>query len=469
MINSIDAFSFNSIICAPATAAATGAIAIIRISGKGSVDLCSKYIYPVKKGLSFKNCQHAQMYLSLFKNDDELVDEVLSVIFYEPASYTGEETVEVYCHGSKYIQHRIMEILISAGARLAKPGEFTMRAFLNGKLDLSQAEAVADLIAANSKAEHDIAYKQMRGGFSSKIKELRSKLVNIASLIELELDFSEEDVEFVDRNKLIELLYEIEMEVEKLINSFSLGNVIKKGIPVAIIGKPNVGKSTLLNALLNEERALVSELPGTTRDTIEDVLNINGINFRFIDTAGLRHANDKIESMGIEKTIEKIKQAMIILFVFDINETTIEEIRVEVEKIKTFFNDNQKRIIVIANKTDCLTEMPKGFRELVDLETIFISAKRKENINLIIESLLNSVDYSQIQNDHIISNIRHLDALTKVMEMINTVKNSIQTNISTDLIAEDLRMGLHYLGTITGEVTSDELLQNIFSNFCIGK
>ncbi len=469
MNNYRQTFDMDSVICAPASATGMSAIAVIRVSGKGCINICSKYIYPVKTSLKFKELQHAQMQFSLFKNDDEIVDEVMAVLFHEPNSYTGEESVEIYCHGSTYIQNRIIELLLSAGARYAKPGEFTMRAFLNGKMDLSQAEAVADLIASNSKVAHDIAYSQMRGGFSDRISELRKQLLDFASLIELELDFSEEDVEFADRTKLFDLLSVISSEVEKLIMSFSLGNVIKTGIPVAIIGKPNVGKSTLLNAMLNEERALVSEIPGTTRDAIEDVISISGVSFRFIDTAGLRQTTEEIESMGIERTWKKIKQAMIILFVFDVTETSVEEIKAEVENIKQHINGNNKRIIIIANKTDCLIEMPKKFRELVDLETIFVSAKRKQNINLISESLLRSASYGKIEDGTVVTNARHLDALTRVMEMISEVEKALHNKVPTDLVAEDLRMALHYLGTITGEITTEELLDNVFENFCIGK
>lgn len=353
---------------------------------------------------------------------------------------------------------------------MAMAGEFTMRAFLNGKLDLSQAEAVADLISSRSKVAHDLALSQMRGGFSIKIKEMRSQLLDLASLLELELDFSEEDVEFADRGKLKKLMSGIIAEMNKLASSFSLGNVIKKGIPVAIIGKPNVGKSTLLNALLNEERAIVSEIPGTTRDTIEDTFTTNGITFRFIDTAGLReHTTDTIETIGISRTYEKIREAVVILYLFDISTITADEI----DELKIEFHDHisdpEKHFLLIGNKTDLMLEAPAHITALFDLETIFISAKRKENINLIIERLLKTVRTTNIGDQTIVSNARHYHSITSTLNALNEAEKGIADNIPTDLIATDIRSALHYLGEITGEVTTEDILGNIFGKFCIGK
>jgi tRNA modification GTPase len=337
-------------------------------------------------------------------------------------------------------------------------------------MDLSQAEAVADLIASNSSASHKMAFRQMRGHFSERITELRRQLVNFAGLIELELDFSEEDVEFADRSSLSRLLDTIETEIGRLKQSFRMGNVLKNGIPVAIIGKPNVGKSTLLNALLNEERAIVSEIPGTTRDTIEDVIVIEGVAFRFIDTAGLRHSRDVIETAGIERTYEKIRQAAIILYVFDASETTLEEITATLNELREKFYDEHKRLILVANKIDLMQEIPHHFRNLVELETIFVSAKRKENISIIAESLLSSVSVApEEENQAIVTNSRHYEALAKTAEAIAAVHKGIEENLPGDLMAVDLRTALHHLGTITGEVTNDEILGNIFEKFCIGK
>jgi len=395
---------------------------------------------------------------------------VVITVFKGPHSYTGDNVVEISCHGSEYIQQRILEVLIDAGARIARHGEFTLRAFLNGRLDLSQAEAVADLISSQSKIAHDLAISQMRGGFSQRIKEMRSQLLDLASLLELELDFSEEDVEFADRSKLKALMNNIIAEMTNLAASFSLGNVIKKGVPVAIIGKPNVGKSTLLNALLNEERAIVSEIPGTTRDTIEDTLTTHGVTFRFIDTAGLRaHTNDTIETIGISRTYEKIKEAAAILYLFDISTITVDEI----EELKTEFRDHiddpEKHFLLIGNKTDLMIEAPPHVTALFDLETIFISAKRKENVNLIIERLVKTVKTTNIADQAIVSNARHYDSIKSTLSALQEASAGLEANIPTDLIATDIRSALHHLGEITGEVTTDDILGNIFSKFCIGK
>jgi len=355
---------------------------------------------------------------------------------------------------------------------MAQPGEFTLRAFLNGKLDLSQAEGVADLIASNSKASHMLALDQMRGGFSKKISELRDQLMQFASLIELELDFSEEDVEFADRTKLNDLLLEIRTEVKLLADSFSDGNVLKTGIPVAIIGTPNVGKSTLLNAILNEEKAIVSDIPGTTRDAIEDTIVIDGLSFRFIDTAGLRDTGDKIETMGIERTYEKIRQARVILYLFDINATDCLVIKDRLEEFKRQLGEESmqdKHFILIANKIDQLVKIPRHFKNMVEFECIFVSAKRKENISMISDSLVKAISIDTEKDGVIVSNARHHEALNGVLDAINSIDEGFANDIPSDLIAIDIRQALHHLGEITGEVTNDELLGNIFGRFCVGK
>lgn len=454
-------------ICAIATTAGRSAIAVIRISGKDSLQIAKKIFKP-KKG-SMENIKSHHLYYGVVYENDTIIDDVLLSYFKSPYSYTGEESIEISCHGSTYIQQKIIELLINNGARPAKAGEFTMRAFLNGKLDLSQAEAVADLIASHSKTSHSIAINQMRGGFSSKIKELREQLLNFASLIELELDFSEEDVEFADRNEMIKLINNLEVEVQSLINSFATGNVLKHGIPIAIIGKPNVGKSTLLNSLLNEERAIVSEIPGTTRDTIEDIISIDGVTFRLIDTAGLRNSKDEIENIGIEKTYQKVEQASLILYVVDISQTTVDEIKEEVTELLKITGDTNKRIIIVANKTDLLFQTPSHFNELLEMEIIFISAKRKENINLISEALLKSVQTETINDSTIVSNIRHYEALKNTLQSLIQIKEGFEKGISNDLIAIDIRKALYHLGEITGQVAPDEILKTIFNNFCIGK
>ncbi|MCK9617131.1 MAG: tRNA uridine-5-carboxymethylaminomethyl(34) synthesis GTPase MnmE [Lentimicrobiaceae bacterium] len=457
-------------ICALSTAPGMAAIAVIRISGEKTFETLTRCFSPGKKELDLINAPSHTLHLGWITGGTEVVDEVLLGIFRAPHSYTGEDVAEISCHGSLYIQRRIIEILIEQGIRLAQPGEFTLRAFLNHKYDLSQAEAIADLIASHSKSSHDLAIKQMRGGFSQTLKYIREQLVGLASLLELELDFSEEDVEFANRNQLIALVTTLQEQIETLISSFTLGNVMKNGIPVAIIGAPNVGKSTLLNALLNEERAIVSEIPGTTRDSIEDVITHNGISFRFIDTAGLREAQDTIESIGIERTYEKINSAAIILYVFDINTATLIEIREVINDLLEHIEDKNKRIILIGNKTDLLVESPHNFSDLVEMETIFISAKRKENINLIIESLLKPLqDGTNIYDATIVSNLRHYEALKLANSALAEAREALQIPLSTDLIAEHIRMVLHHLGEITGEITTDEILGNIFSNFCIGK
>jgi len=459
----------NDTICALATPAGVSAIGIIRISGDETFPICEKMLHPSGKPFQLSTAPTHTLHLMQLFEDGEMLDEVLVSIFHAPHSYTGEDSIEISCHGSLYIEQKIVELLIKNGIRLAKPGEYTMRAFLNGKLDLSQAEAIADLIASNSKAAHDIAIDHMRGGFAKKLHDLRHDLVNFATWINLELDFSEEDVEFADRKEIRKLLLTIKEELIKLIGSFSLGNVLKNGIPVAIVGKPNVGKSTLLNAILNEERAIVSEIPGTTRDTIEDTLVIQGVPFRFIDTAGLHQTTESVENMGIERTYQTIEQASVILYMIDINETTIDDINEALLDFKEHINNKSKRFIIIANKTDLLVETPHHFPDFVELETIFISAKRKENINLIIESLLKSVNTEKLESNTIISNARHYEALKKALEAMENVENGLNEHIPSDLLSTDIKLAIHYIGEITGEITTDEILDNIFNKFCIGK
>ena len=466
----MEGYATKDTICAPATAPGMAAIAVIRLSGPEAFAIAASCFEPKKQGLKFEDIPSYQVVFGLIRDGEQPVDEVLLTRFLAPHTYSGEDLVEISCHGSPYIQQEILKLLIDRGARMARPGEFTMRAFLNGRMDLSQAEAVADLIASNSSASHQMAFRQMRGHFSERIRELRQQLVNFAGLIELELDFSEEDVEFADRKGLTALLDQIESEIGRLKQSFRMGNVLKNGIPVAIIGKPNVGKSTLLNALLNEERAIVSEIPGTTRDTIEDVVVIEGVAFRFIDTAGLRHSEDAIESVGIERTVTKIRQAAIILYVFDASGTSLEEITETLNEFREKYYDEHKRLILIANKIDLMEEIPHHFRNLVELETLFVSAKRKENISMIADNLLGSVTMApEEEHQAIVSNSRHYEALARTAEAIAAVRAGIEDKLPGDLMAIDLRTALHHLGTITGEVTNDEILGNIFEKFCIGK
>jgi len=469
-MNPYTSLSKNDTICAMSTPPGISAIAVIRLSGPEAVSIGSSLFRSPKSSFTVEEFLSHTAHFGFFSTADEVIDEVVLTVFRAPHSYTGDDIVEISCHGSEYIEQRILEVLIDAGARMAREGEFTLRAFLNGRMDLSQAEAVADLISSRSKVAHDLALSQIRGGFSQRIKDMRGQLLDLASLLELELDFSEEDVEFADRGKLKGLMGGIIAEMTNLAASFSLGNVIKKGIPVAIIGKPNVGKSTLLNALLNEERAIVSEIPGTTRDTIEDTFTTNGITFRFIDTAGLRsHTNDTIETIGIGRTYEKIKEASAILYLFDISTITpdeIEELRIE---FRDHIDDPEKHFLLIGNKTDLMVEIPHHITALFDLETIFISAKRKENINLIIERLVRTSKTANIGDQAIVSNARHYNSITSTLTALNEASKGLDENIPTDLIATDIRSALHHLGEITGEVTTEDILGNIFGKFCIGK
>ncbi len=457
-------------IVALATSAGVGAIAIIRVSGKEAISICSPLFRSVK-GKELSKQQTHTIHLGHIVDENRILDEVLISIFKGTSSYTGEPTVEISCHGSSYIQQEIIQLLLRKGCRIANAGEFTLRAFINGKLDLSQAEAVADLIASDSEASHQIAIQQMRGGFSNEIKELRDELLNFASLIELELDFAEEDVEFANRDQFQELISKITTVLKRLIDSFSVGNVIKNGIPVAIVGEPNVGKSTLLNALLNEERAIVSDIAGTTRDTIEDEINIGGIGFRFIDTAGIRETKDVVESIGIKKTFEKIEQAQVVIYLIDSFELSIEnlkELKIEIGKIKNKYP--QKPLIVVANKIDQLDESQIS-NLTTEIENIhLLSAKKNIGVEELQNKLLDFVNTGALRNnDTIVTNSRHYDALLKALEEIQKVQYGIDNGLSGDLMAIDIRQALYHFGEITGEITSDDLLGNIFANFCIGK
>jgi len=452
---------FDDTICALATPAGIGAIGVIRVSGTNAI----KIVASVFKGKDLGKADSHTVHLGKISDGEKIIDEVLVTVFISPSSYTGENAVEISCHGSQYIQQQILELLIKKGIRLAKAGEFTLRAFMNKKLDLSQAEAVADLIASNSAETHKTAMNQMRGGFSQQINFLKEKLKNFASLIELELDFSEEDVEFANKSELKKLVTEILTLLYSLIDSFQYGNVIKNGIPTVIAGKPNAGKSTLLNALLNEERAIVSEREGTTRDTIEEILNIDGVGFRLTDTAGLRKSEDMIESLGIEKTFEKISKAAVVLYLFDASKTDAKSLKHELKE----FELNDAYIIPVANKTDLCDELylENEFGEFKNM--VFVSSLRKVNIHNIIEALRNVLNNKKVNSDVVVTNIRHLEALKNAASSLENVMTAIDKNSSGELLSIDIRNAIFHLSEITGDITTDDLLENIFSKFCIGK
>jgi len=455
--------SLQDTIVALATPSGMGALAVIRISGKDAILLASERFRSVRDKELAHQKSHT-IHLGHIMDGDKELDKVLVSVFKAPHSYTGENVVEISCHGSLYIQQKIIELFLRNGCRMATEGEFTLRAFLNAKMDLSQAEAVADLIASDSKAAHEIAMQQMRGGFGHEIEKLRQELLNFASLIELELDFSQEDVEFADRTQFKELLTRIRELLKKLIDSFALGNVIKNGIPVAIIGEPNVGKSTLLNALLNEERAIVSDIPGTTRDTVEDQLNIEGIQFRFIDTAGIRKTQDKIEQIGIEKAHQKIEEAKLIIHLFDATAESASEI----EKIRNQYPN--KAFLLVANKIDRLNDAQlEALQKRYD-DPQLLSAQKGDGIESLKKKLLHLSNAGNLgKNEVIVSNSRHFDALNKALEEIDTVRHGMDDGLSSDLLAINIHQALYHLGEITGAVSTDDLLGNIFSNFCIGK
>ncbi len=483
----------NDSIIALATPSGAGAIAVIRISGRDAIAATAPFFKSIHRKKLAEQKSHTIL-LGHIVEGKQTLDEVLVSIFKAPNSYTGENVVEISCHGSPYIQQQIIQLFLRNGCRVADAGEFTLRAFLNGKMDLSQAEAVADLIASENAASHQIAIQQMRGGFSNEIKNLREELLNFASLIELELDFAEEDVEFANRNDFKALIDKIRKVLKRLIDSFAVGNVIKNGIPVAIVGEPNVGKSTLLNALLNEERALVSEIAGTTRDTIEDEISIGGIGFRFIDTAGIRETEDIVEGMGIKRTFEKIGKSEVTLYLFDAsavmsapNEQAnsglkAKDLLLEIKKIKDKYP--QKPLILVANKIDRLSERETSnlesqfripFEEVSNLSTgqsdlVLLSAKTGQGVEELQSRLLQFVNTGTLRNNEtIVTNTRHYNALLKALEEIDKVQLGIDEELPSDLMAIDVREALYHLGEITGQVTNDELLGNIFANFCIGK
>jgi len=448
-------------ICALSTASGVAAIALIRLSGKKSIKIVESVF---SKTLQDKATHTA--HFGKVSANNSLIDEVVVSIYKNPGSFTGEDIVEIACHGSAYIQAQILEILIENGARMAGPGEFSLRAFMNGKMDLSQTEAIADLIASNSKAAHKIAMHQMRGGFSNDINELRKGLLNFASLVELELDFSEEDVEFADRKELRDLVFNVKQKVSSLLASFKLGNVIKNGVPVAIVGSPNAGKSTLLNVLLNEEKAIVSDIAGTTRDVIEDTIVLNDVEFRFIDTAGIRETTDKIESLGIARAYDQIRKAAVVLLLIDLSEGSVDQISKEIEQFEHTINRNEQTLIPIFNKVDG-ADLEK-FDNLKD-KGVFISAKKRNNISELIERLGNTVGDYNSEDQTIVTNVRHYDILNKCELSLIKVQEGLETQIPGDLLAMDIRETLHHLGEITGQITTDDLLGNIFANFCIGK
>ena len=437
----------------------SGAIGVIRLSGSEAISITNK----IFQGKDLAEQAGHTLHFGLIKDGDTLLDEVVVGLFLAPKSYTKENVVEISCHGSQYIIQQIINLLISKGARVAKPGEFTLRAFLNGTFDLSQAEAVADLIASDSKASHDLAMQQMRGGFSNELKILREQLIHFASMIELELDFAEEDVEFASRTRLKDLINQLQLSIAKLISSFELGNVIKNGVPVVIAGKPNVGKSTLLNALLNEERAIVSDIAGTTRDTIEDEVNIKGLAFRFIDTAGIRETTDVIEAKGVERTLEKIKQAKLIIYMVDPFQN-LAEIETQLKDIELL----KIPLLILINKADLLS--PSQRDAFAKLNAFYISAKQKEGIDMLKDKLLEKVNFHQINtSENLVSNVRHLEALKKTQDALYRVAKNLDNPITSDFLAMDIKQALYYLGEITGQVTTNDLLENIFAKFCIGK
>jgi tRNA modification GTPase len=450
-------------IVALATPPGVGAIGVIRLSGSKSFDIINR-LFP-SKDLE-KQSSHT-LHVGYLTKEDEVLDEVVVSLFKSPRSYTGEDVIEISCHGSPFIHQKVIDACIESGARLAKPGEFTQRAFLNGKLDLSQAEAVADLIASNTSASHKTALNNIRGRFSEALKDLREQLIKFSALIELELDFSQEDVEFVDRSQLKSIVAEAMDHTHKLVQSFKLGNVIKNGVSVAIIGKPNAGKSTLLNTLLNEDRAIVSDIPGTTRDTIEEVINIDGILFRLVDTAGIRsHSTDIIENFGIEKSLQKMKQADMVLYLFDVDEMNINELKAAIKDMQ----DQKINYLLVANKIDRLTENESREKFSAVDGILFISAKNGLHLEVVKERMMDLVLKDTVSGENVIvTNARHYHALVQVNEALNDVVQGLENKIPGDLLALDIRRCLQYLGEITGEITNEDQLDYIFSKFCIGK
>lgn len=460
----------DATICAIATAPGQGAIALIRLSGQDAISITDHLFRSVRPQKKLHKQAANTIHFGMLYAKNELIDEVLVSLFRAPHSYTGEDLVEISCHGSVYIQQNILRLLVENGARLAEPGEFTMRAFLNGKMDLSRAEAVADLIASSSSAAHRVAIGQMRGGISQAINDLRKRLLKFASLIELELDFSEEDVEFADRQALRDLLSEIKQHIAKLIKSFELGNAIKNGVPVTIVGEPNVGKSTLLNALLGDKRAIVSDIPGTTRDTVEDSLVVDGINFRFIDTAGLRDTQDTIELLGIQKTFEKIQQARIVLLLLDA-QSTMEAMQSQTDHLYQKLSEHT-RLIVVINKAD-ISEVADKVNSLIVRDKdqkLMLSAKTGKNLDQLFTLLSNTINLSTLESgDPVLSNVRHYNILQDAQAHLSAAFKALQDNIPTDLLAQDVRQTINILGSITGSISTEDVLGEIFEKFCIGK
>ncbi len=462
----------TSTITAISTAPGIGGIAVIRVSGVDSLSI-SNSVFKSKKHdfLLLNQKANTVCYGSIINLHGEIIDEVLVTVFRSPHSFTGEDVVEIACHGSVYIQQQVLQVLLKNGCVLAKPGEFTQRAFLNGKMDLSQAEAVADLIASGSAASHRMALNQMRGGFSNELISLRTQLLNFVSLVELELDFNEEDVEFADRSQLKMLAGSIELIIRKLSDSFSVGNVLKNGIPVALVGETNVGKSTLLNLLLNEEKAIVSDIHGTTRDVIEDVINVEGVSFRFIDTAGIRDTSDVIENLGIERSYQKIDQASIVLWLVDCTQLS-EHIEWLADRILK--RSSGKKVILVFNKVDCVSEdeqqVLRQLFEQFDGERIFISARERINTDALQKALITAAQLPELNSDDVVvSNVRHFEALEQAHAAICRTIDGLDAGISGDFLSQDIRSCMHFIGEITGEISNDEVLGNIFGKFCIGK
>ncbi|MDR2690866.1 MAG: tRNA uridine-5-carboxymethylaminomethyl(34) synthesis GTPase MnmE [Dysgonamonadaceae bacterium] len=464
--------TLHSTICAVSTPAGQGGIAVIRISGAEAVGICSKIFVPARRTETLEKQKPYTLNLGKIVSGANMLDRVMIAVFRAPRSFTGEDTVEINCHGSVYIQQEILKLLLASGCTLAAPGEFTQRAFLNGKMDLLQAEAVADLIASSSEASHRVAMNQIRGDFSKELQQLRLQLLNFVSLIELELDFGEEQVEFADRTRLIQLAEDVKIMIGRLVHSFGWGNAIKNGIPVAIVGETNAGKSTLLNLLLHEERAIVSEIHGTTRDTIEDTFNLGGVPFRFIDTAGIRTTDDEIETLGIKRTFQKIDQAAIVIWMIDSTHFN-KEIEYIADKIVP--KTKNKKLIIVFNKIDKIsleeqTILEEEFLPQVPAERIYLSAKYKKNTEKLENALLKAADLPEIgENDVVVTSLRHYEALVKALHSINRIIKGLHSQLSGDFIAQDIRECMHYLGEITGEISTDEVLGNIFRNFCIGK
>lgn len=455
----------NDTICATATGNGVGALGIIRVSGQDSISI----VESIFKGKKLTEVTSHTVHYGYIMDGEEIIDEVMVAVFRAPKTFTAEDLVEISCHGSPYIQQRIIDLLLQKNARLALPGEFTQRAFLNGRIDLAQAEAVADLIAAENKASHQIALNQMRGGISNELQDLREQLINFTALIELELDFSEEDVEFANRTELMDLVLKIKNHLQNLIQTFEYGNALKNGVPVAIIGKPNAGKSTLLNALLNEERAIVSDIAGTTRDTIEETLNIDGITYRFIDTAGIRETEDVVEQIGVQRAIEKANSAKVLLYLFNEKENSVEEI---ITHLKTFIREDLS-IALLHNKIDLVegeSELDEALREALGLPIIRISAKHKLSLDQLKGWMSSVIQKDEIQNQVIITNVRHKEALQNAFDALSQVEWGMNNGLTGDLLAFHLRDALKHIGSITGNIDVDkDILGTIFGKFCIGK